>query len=294
MRLSLRTIIAVGAVTVVSAACRGGASAGDDAIDVVATFYPLAHAAEQVGGDRVRVTNLTPPGAEPHDLELTPDDLEAIATADVVLTLGGGFQSAVEDAVTAEATGTVVTALDAVPEADRIAGDPHAWLDPSLYLEITHAVADAIAAAGADAAEVDRARQTLGEGLQVLDASFEDGLSDCDTRTLLVNHAAFGYLAAGYGLTQAAISGVSPEAEPDPARLAELAELARDEGITTVFTESLVSPEVAETLAAEAGLATAVLNPLEGLTPEQAAAGETYVSVMEENLEVLRDGLGCR
>lgn len=294
MRLILRTIVAVGLVTGVLTGCGSGATAGDHTIDVVATFYPLAHAAERIGGDQVRVTNLTPPGAEPHDLELTPADLEAIATADVVLTLGGGFQSAVEDAVTAEATGTVVTALDAVPEAERLAGDPHAWLDPALYLEISRAIADAIAAAGADAAAVDRARQTFGDELQLIDASFGDGLADCDSRTLLVNHAAFGYLAAAYDLTQAAISGVSPEAEPDPARLAELADLARDEGVTTVFTESLISPEVAETLAAEAGLATAVLNPLEGLTQEQAAAGETYVSVMEENLEVLRDGLGCR
>ena len=110
---------------------------------------------------------------------------------------------------------------------------------------------------------------------------------------LITNHAAFGYLAAAYDLDQRAISGLAPEAEPDPGRIAELAAEAEREGVTTVFTEELVSAEVAETLASEAGLATAVLSPLEGLSEERAAAGEDYLSVMRANLEVMRDGLGC-
>ena len=124
--------------------------------------------------------------------------------------------------------------------------------------------------------------------------TFRRGLASCDSRVVITNHAAFGYLAGAYGLEQVSISGVTPESEPDPARIAELAELAKSEGVTTIFAEDLVSPEVAETLASEAGVATAVLSPLEGLTEEQIAGGETYLSVMRQNLEVLRDGLGCR
>lgn len=271
-------------------ACGGPASpqADDGRIHVVASFFPLAEAATAVGGERVDVTNLTPPGVEPHDLEITTDDLEAIANADVVLTLGAGFQPAVDEAVATEATGSVVDVLDAIPADARIDGDPHVWLDPALYAAIAERIAGALTDAGAAAT----AGPFTGE-LATLDDGFGAGLTTCASRTLLVNHAAFGYLAAAYSLEQVAISGISPEAEPDPARLADLADRASAEGITTVFTESLVSPDVAETLAAEAGLDTAVLNPLEGLTAEQEAAGEGYVSVMRDNLEVLRGGLGC-
>jgi zinc transport system substrate-binding protein len=271
-------------------------------IEVVASFYPLAFAAERVGGAGVFVRNLTPPGVEPHDLELTPDDLEAIAEADVVVYLGGGFQSVVEHAVEAEATGITVDALEGIDplpgpsgdEDDDGSGDPHVWLDPVLYSGIASRVATAIGEVAArDAARVAANADDLDEELVTLDAEFRLGLARCDTRVMITNHAAFGYLAAAYDLEQHAISGISPESEPDPQRIAELAAEARAEGVTTVFTEDLVSPEVAETLAAEAGLDTAVLSPLEGLTDEQEAAGDDYLSVMRRNLEVLRDGLVC-
>jgi zinc transport system substrate-binding protein len=293
LRVILRTIGPAAALSLVAAACGSvdTAGVGDDTIEVVATFFPLAEAAERIGGDAVTVTNLTPPGVEPHDLELTPDDMQTISRADVVLTLGGGFQPAVEEAVEAGATGTVVDLLDAVPLDARIEGDPHVWLDPSLYGALAGGVADALSDAGAT--DLDGRRSAFDAELTQLDAAFAEGLANCDHRLMLVNHEAFGYLAAAYDLEQTAISGLAPEAEPDPERLAELAALVRDEGVTTVFTESLVSPAVAETLAAEAGISTAVLNPLEGLTAEQAEAGEGYVSVMRSNLEALRDGLGC-
>ena len=110
---------------------------------------------------------------------------------------------------------------------------------------------------------------------------------------MITNHAAFAYLAAAYDLEQRAISGISPESEPDPDRIAELASQASADGVTTIFTEDLVSPEVAQTLAAEAGVDTTVLSPVEGLTDEQQVAGEDYLSVMRLNLEALRDGLVC-
>ncbi len=299
-------VIAVGLALLVAvslAAC-GGGSAEDEPGDlvVVASFYPLAEAARRVGGPDVTVHNLTPPGVEPHDLELAPDDLELLLTADVVLYVGAGFQPAVEDAI-ADVEGRAVDVLEGIqtlePAEDgggeaEVTADPHVWLDPILYAEIVDRVADVFADASPQRADAVRENaQAFEAELRSLDEEFTAGLEDCDGSALVVNHAAFGYLAAAYGLEQRPISGISPEAEVDPAHLAELRELVEREGITTIFTEELASPEVAETLAAEAGVRTDVLNPLEGLTEEQVDAGEDYLSVMRQNLLTLKDGLGC-
>lgn len=279
--------------------CRSGAS-DDGKPSVVASFYPLEEAARQVGGSAIAVTDLTPAGAEPHDLELTPEDVEAVATADLVLYLGSGFQPAIEDAID-EAEGRTVDILGVVDTLPPPAGaeedlplDPHVWLDPVRYEAIVQAVADALAAAVPGSASTLRANAAdFVARLQALDADFEDGLSDCARRTIVTSHAAFGYLADRYDLEQIAISGLSPDVEPDAARLAELTDLVEREGVTTIFTETLVSPKVAETLAREAGVSVATLDPLEGLTDEAVAAGEDYGSVMRANLETLRSALGC-
>jgi zinc transport system substrate-binding protein len=295
----MRAILSLTLVLMVAVPGCGDADSverGSESVDVVASFYPLAYVAEQVGGDRVTVTNLTPPGVEPHDLELAPDDLETIASADVVIRVGGGFQPSVEEAVEAEASGITIDALAGAPAlpGQEGGGDPHVWLDPVLVASFSDRVADALAEADPAGAAgfADRAAALRAE-LERLDREFRDGLASCRSRVLVTNHAAFGYLAAAYDLDQRAISGLSPEAEPDPGRIAELAAEAERDGVTTIFTEELVSAEVAETLASEAGLTTAVLSPLEGLTEERAAAGEDYLSVMRTNLEVMRDGLGC-
>jgi zinc transport system substrate-binding protein len=293
MGLALIASIALGACTATSAA--------GDGIQIVASFYPLAEAAEKVGGSFVHVDNLTAPGVEPHDLELTPGQIEAIDTADVVLYLGGGFQPAVEDAL-ADASGIVVDASEPlrslpVPEGESdaaLTADPHVWLDPTLYLRIVESVGAAIARADPDHAQASDANtETFVRQLRGLDAEYRSGLADCSRDLIVTNHAAFGYLAARYGLTQEPISGLSPEAEPTPQRIADLKELVEREGVTTIFTEELLSPEVAETLAQETGATTAVLNPLESLTPDEAVAGADYVSVMQDNLATLRTALGC-
>jgi zinc transport system substrate-binding protein len=302
--------IAVGVALLVAgslAACGSGAAEDEEGdVVVVASFYPLAEAARRVGGPDVTIHNLTPPGVEPHDLELAPDDLELLLTADVVLYIGAGFQPAVEDVI-ADVEGRAVDALEGIQtlepaeeEGDEhegeaeVTADPHVWLDPILYAEIVDRVADVFAAVSPQRADVVRENaETFVAELRSLDEEYRGGLENCDGSPLVVNHAAFGYIAAAYGLEEHPISGISPEAEVDPARLAELRELVEREGVTTIFTEELASPEVAETLAAEAGVRTAVLNPLEGLTEEQVDAGEDYLSVMRQNLAALEDGLGC-
>lgn len=284
----------------VPACSSSAAGSGDGKLSVVTAFYPLQVAAERVGGDHVDVTNLTAPGVEPHDLELTPRAVQAISEADVVLYLGDGFQPAVEDAVK-DAQGVTVDLLanqvTAPPPAGSEAGlivDPHVWLDPIRYAAIVGQVGDAFAdvdPTNADGYHANAAR--FQKELSTLDAEYRTGLEDCARDLIVTNHAAFGYLVAAYGLKQESISGLSPEAEPSADRLVQLRDLVQREGITTIFTEELVSPKVAETLASEAGVQTAVLHTLEGLTPDEVSAGADYASLMRENLQTLRSALGC-
>ena len=249
---------------------------------VVASFYPLAYAAEQVGGSRVKVDNLTPAGAEPHDLELTPHEVEEILDADLVLYVGEGFQPAVEEAA-AESNGESMDALEGLQLRE---GDPHVWLDPVLFAQVVERI-------GAQLGREAPAGQLVSR-LNELDEAYKTGLADCDHRELVTTHDAFGYLADRYGLEVVPITGLSPEAEPSPQDLEAVVDLVEASGVTTVFTETLLSPEVGETVAREAGATTAVLNPIEGLTEHEIAAGDDYFSVMETNLDALRTGLGCR
>ena len=279
-------------LALVLAAC-GGDAGGDgdgDGVSVVASFYPLAEVASRVAGDRADVENLTPPGAEPHDFELSTDDLDAIEDADLLLYLGDDFQPAIE-----EVTGRAGRAVDLLGSEERIEGDPHVWLDPRRMTAMARAVHDALVELDPDGAGAygENAERYVAE-LEALDADFEDGLADCERDTIVTAHAAFGYLTERYGLRQVAIAGLSPDAEPDPARLADVIDQVRAEGVTTVFSETLVAPDLAETLAREAGIDTAVLDPLEGLDDEQLEDGASYASVMRANLDALRLALGCR
>lgn len=262
-------------------------------MSVVASFYPLAEAAARVGGPDVHVENLTQPGVEPHDLELTTRQVDDVLDADVVLVLGGRFQPAVEDLAVRRHDGVTAVVLDAL---DLRAGpDPHVWLSPVQMRRIVDVVAGALAEASpADRAAIERRAARYGDELTRLDTRYRNGLASCRTRTIVTSHAAFGWLARAYDLEELSISGLAPEQEPDPRRLATLADVARRRGVTTVFTEALVSPEVARTLAREAGLRTAVLDPLEGLSKRRIAAGADYVGVMDANLARLRTALGCR
>jgi zinc transport system substrate-binding protein len=268
--------------TVATAFAAGGDSRPVDRDSVVAGFYPLAYAAEQVGGARTRVTNLTPPGVEPHDLELSPDDVATVKSAGTVLLMGHGFQPQLERAA-ADSSARVVTLLD-TPGLDRVGGDPHVWLDPARYAVLVRAVATAL---HGDAALMLRR-------LRALDREYRAGLAHCARRGLVTGHAAFGYLARRYGLRQMAVEGLTPEAEPAPRQLARVVTAVRASGATTVFTEPLASPRAARTVARETGATVVPLDPLEGLTPRELDRGADYFTIMRANLAALRRGLGCR
>ncbi len=286
-------ILGVLAGLLVAAGCGGGREApAGTAKRVVAGFYPLAFAAAQVGGDHVRVRNLTPPGAEPHDLELSPGDVRDVLNADLVLYLGGGFMPALDKAV-AERRGGSLDLLQGQPlepapegEGTSLARDPHVWLDPVRYARMARSI-------GAALGEQERAAGLV-RRLQALDREMRRGLARCARRQIVTSHAAFGYLASRYDLEQVPLEGLSPEAEPSARGIERLVRAVRRSGATTVFFETLVSPKLARTVAREAGVRTAALNPLEGLTQAESDEGGDYFSLMRDNLSALRKALACR
>lgn len=316
-RLLPALLSAVALAGVTACGSQGGAgTSGDGDLEVVAAFYPLQYAVEQVGGDRVSVTGLTKPGVEPHDLELTPKAVATVSGADSVVYLKG-FQPAVDDAVADQAADkgfdvTPSARLDLAAQPDGHEGeseaehdahaeeehaegsaDPHFWLDPQRYADVADAIAARLAELDPEHADEFRSRAAdFTSRLTTLDSEFKAGLKTCDSRDLVTSHAAFGYLAEAYDLHQQGISGLTPEAEPDPATLGRIASFVKEEGVTTVYAETLVSRAVAQTLARETGARLAVLDPIEGLTDQ--SAGKDYFEVMRSNLAALRAGQGCQ
>lgn len=289
------------------AAVATAGQAARGAAQVAAAFYPLEYVVEAVGGDRVEVEGLTPPGAEPHDLELGARQTARLEDADLLVLLSG-FQPAVDEAAEQldDRAFDVTSAVDLKDGYEELEGethegeaegehegeagtDPHVWLDPVLLADVGDAVAERLTELDADgAADYERGAAQLRTTLEGLDEDFQAGLATCERREMVVSHNAFGYLADRYRLQQVGISGLSPEEEPSPARIAEASRYAKAKGVTTIFFETLVSPEVARTVADEVGATTAVLDPLEG----QPQGGD-YVSGMRANLEALRGALGC-
>lgn len=296
------------------AAAGSGSAGADGKLDVTASFYPMQFLAEQIGKDHVKVTTLTKPGVEPHDLEITPRQTAQLAESDVVVYLKS-LQPAVDKAVAQSGVKNVVdaatlTALEAHAasghdhEAEAGAGhddhgqgeaggDPHVWLDPAKYAEIAKGVGAALAESDPGrAADYRKNTDELVAKLTALDTEFKDGLANTAGKTFITTHAAFGYLAERYGLEQEGISGVDPESEPSPARMKELQEIARKDNVSTVFFETLASDKTAKSLAGDTGLKTDVLDPLEGIT--DTSQGADYFEVMRSNLKNLQKALGAK
>ncbi|MER8066912.1 zinc ABC transporter substrate-binding protein [Streptomyces sp. NPDC094034] len=293
---------------------------------VTASFYPMQFLAERIGGDHVSVTTLTKPGVEPHDLELTPRGAAQLGEADVILYLKG-IQPAVDEAITQSGVrntvdATSLTTLEqhgtevghsheeghadehadehateeghSAGEQDALAGkDPHIWLDPVKYAEVAKGVGASLEKADPDnSAAYRKNTDALVKELGGLDTAFKQGLADTTTKTFITTHSAFGYLAERYGLTQEGIAGLDPESEPSPARMKELKTIAEHDKVGTVFFETLASDKTAKTVAADSGLKTDVLDPLEGITDK--SKGDDYIEVMNANLTALRTALGAK
>ncbi|MEP6463458.1 MAG: metal ABC transporter substrate-binding protein [Frankiaceae bacterium] len=273
-------------------------------VEIVASFYPLQWVAEQVAGPSAHVASLTKPGAEPHDLELSPRDVAQVADADLVVYLKG-FQPAVDTAVE-QAGGDrgfdVAAAADLRTFPAGVAGgpdrgstggtDPHFWLDPVRLTAVAQAVAGHLAAV--DPSRADRYRSNasaLTTRLHALDREYRAGLASCVSRDLVTSHRAFAYLAQRYGLTQVGITGLTPEGEPKATDLTAIADYITRNHVRTVYYETLVSPDIARTVAREAGVVIAPLDPIEGLNPH--APDRDYLQVMRRNLATLRAGQPC-
>ena len=339
------TALALSACT--STATSGDSSSKDGKLAVMASFYPLQYLAEKIGGEHVSVTSLTPDGAEPHDLELSPKMVDSLSSADAVVYLAG-FQSAVDEAIEQQAPKTVIDVSPAAelveagtdanhPSEDEeeatdeaqsgeteahdhdheghdhdheghdhdheghdheghdhhhdMSADPHFWLDPTRMAKATTLVGDKLAEADSAHADVYKANaKALADELNTLSDTLVTKTSSCKVKTFVTAHTAFGYLADRTGLTQVGISGLDPESSPSPARLAEIAQIAKEQGVTTIFTEALIDPKVAQTLADDLGITTAVLDPIES----QTDASKDYAATMNSNIDALTKALDCQ
>ncbi|MGW6788327.1 metal ABC transporter solute-binding protein, Zn/Mn family [Streptomyces chartreusis] len=313
--IALAAVTAVGIGTLTACSSDSAAAGNTDKFDVVASFYPMAFLAEQIGKDHVKVTSLTEPGQEPHDLEISARQRAQLEDSDAAIYLKG-LQPSVDEAIGQSGLDTKIDAAtltkledhgdvehdhegeeahseESHSEEEGHALDPHVWLDPVKYAEIAKGVGTAFEKADPDhAADYKRNTEALVKRLGTLNTEFADGLKDTRSKVFFTNHSAFGYLAERYGLTQEAITGVDPDSEPSPARMKELQKEARADGVTTVFYETLVSGKTAKTLADDAGLKTDVLDPLEGITDK--SKGDDYFEVMEANLAALKTALGAK
>ena len=303
-----------GSDSTAAASGAGPTAAPSGALTVSTSFYPIQYLAQAIGGEHVAVTSVTPTNVEPHDFELSPKDVTALSASSLVLYVSG-FQPSLDDAL-AQVSGPAVVdlagsvdlvhhdgveeeheegateaATEAAHDHDAAAAlDPHFWLDPVRMQAAAKAVEAALAQADpAHADDYAANLDTLNATLADLNTSYSTGLGHCERTTFVTSHAAFGYLADRYGLTQASISGVDPESEPSPAELAEVKKVVESTGTTTIFTEELVSPETAQAVAAETGAQTRVLSPIES-APEDG----DYAGAMRTNLEELRTALSCQ
>jgi zinc transport system substrate-binding protein len=290
------------------ACSRNAPAPGTAKVSVVTTLYPLEFLARRIGGDRVDVVNVVPPGVEPHDWEPSPRDIAAIQRARVFIHNGAGFEPWAARVVRdlPKNTPLVLQAahgLSLMPPASGDAEegaasgglDPHVWLSPALFTRQAEQVQNALAKADPAGAQTYAANlDSLKAQLAALSDDMKRGVSSCARNTIVTSHAAFGYLAKELGLRQVFISGLSPESEPSPARLRQLVAEVKQLGVSYIFFETLVSPAVAQTLAREVGAKTLALNPLEGLTSEEIQAGQDYLMVMRSNLQNLRMALECR
>ncbi len=335
------TALALSACT--SPSPSGNDSSNNGKLAVMASFYPLKYLAEKVGGEHVTVTSLTPDGAEPHDLELSPKMVDSLSSADAVVYLAG-FQSAVDEAIEQHSPKTVIDVssaaelVEAGSDANHPAeeetsedtqsgeaaahdhdhegndhdheghdheghdheghdhhhdmtADPHFWLDPVRMAKAATLVGDKLAEADSAHADTYKANaKALTEELTTLGDTLVTKTSTCTIKTFVTAHTAFGYLADRTGLTQVGISGLDPESSPSPARLAHIGQVAKEQGVTTIFTEALIDPKVAQTLADDLGLTTAVLDPIES----QTDSSKDYAAVMKDNIDALTKANNCQ
>ncbi len=268
---------------------------------VVASFYPMYEFSKAVGGERANVSSLIPPGVSPHEFEASPSAIKQLAEADVFVMNGGGLENWAPNMLEGVANPKLVVAdagkgvqLVSSEDADEPGNDPHLWLDPAIAKQQVENIRAAFTEADPDGAEYYAANAKAYDAkLDALDGSFRELLPTCRKKDILITHATLAYFCKEYGCNQIPVEGVNEEGEPSPADLASIVVQAREKNVTAVYFESLISPKSAETLASEIGAKALVFNTAHGITPEQEAQGESYLTLMRENLAVISEGLDC-
>ena len=313
--ITLITLLAIGSGIAITYQARSTTSESEtQKLDVGVSYYILEELAQQIGKEHVTVTSIVKPGIEIHDFEPTARDTAALYDTSLFLYHGAGLdawaeklapQLAEQNIQTVEVTKTMTLrdtseALhigheeDSEEEHEEGPKDPHTWLDPILLQQEVAIVRDAfIAADPAHAAEYRSNADAYIKTLEELDAEYRTTLTQCATPEIIVAHDAFSYLGARYGITVHSIAGISSESEPSASHLADLATLAKEKNIRTIFFETLTSPKLSQAIAQEVGAQSTVLNPIEGLTPEQKDTGTTYADIMRENLQNLSAAMSC-
>lgn len=308
MKIRHLPALAAAALLLAAPACSSTENKSEDGkLTVVTAFYPLQYVAEQVTGGTATVTSLTAPGQEAHDVDLSAKQVASLSEADLVI-YQKGFQNAVDQAVEQAQPKNVIDVSTAVKlmesaaddghehsegDGHEHATDPHIWLDPKNMAAITSAVATKLTEIDAkDKDALSANADQLKTNLTQLDQDFTTGLKNGQRKEFITSHAAFGYLAHAYGLTQIGISGLAPESDPSPTRIAQVQKLAKEHGVTTIFYETLTSPSHAKAIAGDLKLTTDVLDPIEGITPE--SKGSDYIAVQRANLAALKTANGCQ
>lgn len=284
-------------VLVFLSGCVDNIPAPSGKIQVVTSFYPLYEIAQQVGGDYVDVKNLVPAGAEPHDYELTPKDTASVYESDILFVNGLGLEPWFKDNMVRDLLLKTKPQVVNSPYKydDIIVGDPHVWLDPDYYGRQMTAFEDTLVKVDPGHEDYYSSRaENFRQQLADLDGKYKSGFEHCVHKQFVTNHAAFGYLAKRYHLEMIAVAGISPDAEPSLKSIVGLITVIKEKNIHYILTESLVSAKIADVIAQEVGAKTLVLNPLEGLTDEQIAQGQNYISVMQQNLKNLQIALECK
>ncbi len=296
----IAAVLVVGLFAVFSQKKSVPSTSSSGKIQVSASFYPMYFFTSQIGGKKADVTNITPAGVEPHAVEPSAQDIAGIEHGDM-LVLNGGVEAwgeKIQETLRGKKVKVVIAGkgllTKEIEEEGKKQLDPHVWLDPILAKKEVRAIAQGyVDVDPPNKTYYEKNEKMLDEKLDQLDTAYKNGLQNCKQRDIITSHAAFGYLAARYGLHQVPIAGLSPEAEPSSQQLAEIATFAKEHHVKYIFFESLVSPKLAETIANEVGAKTLVLDPIEGISDDDMKQGKNYFIVMEKNLKNLQIALEC-
>ncbi|WP_397361779.1 metal ABC transporter solute-binding protein, Zn/Mn family [Paenibacillus sp.] len=321
-RISLLILALVLVFTLTACGPKSSGSIVEGKVNVVTTFYPIYEFTREIGGDDINAINLLPVGVEPHDWTPRSQDIINTSKAQLFLYNGAGLEGWVPNFLKGLDSSSKAVAVEVSKGIDLImtdeddghdhggsgeedhheedadhnshaAGDslhtdPHTWVSPKSAIIMARNIKESLQSVDPEHKDSYEERYNkLAERLQALDSKFEQELTKLPNHKIVVSHQAFSYLTRDYGLEQHAIMGLSPDAEPRGQDLVNLAKMVKEEDIRYIFFEELVSDKLAKTLAAEAGVSTMVLNPVEGLTAEQEKNGDNYFTLMEKNLQNL-------